>query len=363
MPLQFGIVLPLWSYAQDEGALLDRAAGEIALDFITVPVVTGPAVHLRFGAEPTQPVLHTGGGWHYPPDAGAYRSSGLKPQKARWFGQADVLARLARHAERLMVAWHAHVDLSGLTGLTESAPHTARRNAWGQDLTFTGPCLVNPNVRELVGETLADLRRYGVAGFELAGGLIDGRIEGLPTSAVKRRWLEKCFCPACRQVAIAAHGDGEAAGRYLREQAARALNPEEDVRATSNDDAILQHYVEVRRADHACWLARLRREQPEQTLALAVVPEEQPAAVQHALPHRVLLEEPDETALARVARQAEGVCVLAGPPACGAAAALVHFAHAARQGGLQRITFSGLDAGGPGIVTWVKQAVRFARRG
>jgi hypothetical protein len=142
MPPQFGLVLPLWDYA-DRPEWLDRVAGEIGLDHLTVPVVSGPVESFRLARaippdSAAAPYFATEGGWHFPPNAKSYSSTGVRPTKARWFGAADVLGRLAEHLARLGVRLVARVELRDVSALLHAEEHLAQRNAWGQPILTAG---------------------------------------------------------------------------------------------------------------------------------------------------------------------------------------------------------------------------------
>jgi hypothetical protein len=376
MGAEFGIVHALWNHAADGGALLDRVAGEVGIEHVTVPVVTGALAEFRLGIETGQPYFHTEGGWHFPPTAKTYAATGIRPIKARWFGTADALAPLRRHVERLGIGLVLHIDLRSVPALVATEPHLGQRNAWGQDVPHAGACVSNPAVRELLRVTLEDLRACDAAIVQLADWLPDCATDSasprpLDWHAPVRRLLDICFCAACRQIAERAGVAADGAARSVRVQAERALRT--PLRAwQGHDDPVVQAYVESRAADSQHWLSRIAETEAPRRLQLV-----------HAW--GASLPDADEVPLERVVRL--GRCrdgsdrpreaLLGLPEAVGAAgwvlpvwrsafeeaAELVRVVGEAARAGVRHFDFEGLDEAPAEAVTWLKQAVRFARRG
>src|SRR5262245_59155093 len=95
----FGVVYPLWNHTREPGNLLDRLVGEVGIDHITIPVVTGPVEQFRPYFFPDAPYFGTEGGWHYPPGERLIAAR-IKPHVATWCGKRDILSQVRTAAER-----------------------------------------------------------------------------------------------------------------------------------------------------------------------------------------------------------------------------------------------------------------------
>jgi hypothetical protein len=362
---QFGIVLPLWSYAADAGRLLERCAGEIGLDHIVVPVITGAQSDFRLECDPEHPLFQTEGGWHFPPAAKQYAHTGLRPPKARWFGATDHLLRLREHAQRLGLRLVLRVGVCGVALLTEQAAYLRRRNAWGQELRAAGACPSHPVARDLLRATLEDLRRYEPGAFELADCGVDAAADGVPLPPgwhPAARWLlDLCFCPACRQIAERGGVDPDSAARSARVLAGRAA---ERARALEPDD-VLRAYVAARLSDTRVWLSSVASADSARRWDLVHPPDGWPLDLR-ATPLgdmvRLGSARTDIDAWPRVGIGSTGISFAVWGPAFAEAAALVRLVGDAVARGIRTLDFEDLDEAPPEAVTWVKQAVRFARR-
>jgi hypothetical protein len=345
MNAQFGIVLPLWSYAADSGALLDRAAGEVGLAHVTVPAVSGPQAQFRLHCDPEKPYFHTGGGWHFPPSAKFYGLTGVRPPKAVWFGATDYLARLQEHVGRLDLRLVLRVDVRAVPALTEHEPQLCQRNAWGQEVPSAGACACHPVVRELLRATLEDLRRYQPAAYELIDFFPDkagdrAAARPLTWNAPVRQLADRCFCASCRQTAERAGVDADAAARSVRVQIQHGLSaPPGD----QEEDPVMREYVAARTSDTSAWLA-------------AVTASDRGRQYLTHLSHSPIAAEPAGAA-------SDGLALPVWRPTFAESASLVRTVTDAASRGVQFFDFEALDEAPPDAVTWLKQAVRFARRG
>jgi hypothetical protein len=389
MDAQFGVVLPLWSYAADRGALLDRVHGEVGIDFVTVPVITGEQACFRLCAEPRpadadapalgdEPYFHTGGGWHFPPAIKIYSVAGSRPVKARWFGATDVLARLREHADRLRVPLVMRIELRAVRALSEHEPHLGQRNAWGQEVPSAGLCVCNPGVRELLRATLDDLGRYEPAGFELADWMPDHAMDCTRPRPLDWHWptvrrlLDICFCPACRQIAERAGVEPDLAARSVRVRVRRVMGAPLGPEPAREADAVVTEYCAARVADCGQWLRRLAQADAQRVYRLLDGPES-PAPYSDVAPverlHRpaavLPLKEDRLQGLLRVQALAgfAGWSLPVWRPCFNVAARLVAAVSEAVHAGVRIFDFEGLDEAVPDAVAWLKQAVRFARRG
>ena len=378
MSAHFGIVLPLWSYAADGGAVLDRVAGEVGIDHVVVPAVTGAQAQFRLAPDLAEPYFHTEGGWHFPPNTKVYGASGVRPVKARWFGASDHLARLREHLQRLAVRLVLRIDLRSVVALAEQEPHLAQRNPWGQAVPLAGPCVGNPNLRELLRATIEDLQRYQPGGFELVEWVPDHAVNSQASRPVAwhltgERLLDICFCAACRQIAERAGIDADQAARSTRVQFGRASDrPAREVALCAEDEVVAQ-YRAARLTDCGGWLRRGAEVDATHRYWLLQAHETRTHYVE--FPFEVLLRLP-----ARVQDYIEGQIAPAltwhssggrrggwalpvWHPTFDCPAQLVCLLNDAAHAGIEIFDFEGLDEDPPEAVTWLKQAVRFARRG
>ena len=194
MTAGFGMVLGPWSHAADGGERLERAAGEVGLDHVTVVAVSGPLAQWQLDERCESPLFETEGGWHFPPLAKHYAAVGIRPVRARWLGSRDALEALGKHAGRLGLRIVARVDVPAVGALAESAA-LGRRSAWGQEVPSAGLCPCNPSVRELIRATLDDLGRYDPVVVELADSGPDRRLSGLMGETVTWHPLARELAP------------------------------------------------------------------------------------------------------------------------------------------------------------------------
>ncbi len=358
-PKSYGIVLPLWTWTEAP-ELLERAHGEIGLDHVTVPVVTGPVRTFRISGAATSPYFESEGGWQFPPEGKVYAGAGVRPPRARWLGTGDPLGRLRAELERLGVGLTVRLDLRRVRAVVEDQPQFAQQNAWGQAVPAAGMCVSHPHLRELLRATCEDLRRYSPVLIQVVDWLVD-HAAGEPPAAPPALlpFVAACFCPACRQIGERAGLEPESAARALRSfVAAHAQDPT----TAALEDPVLGPYTAAREADAAQWLARLADADRERRYAHFVAgparrPEDEPVAPAAPTGFNVCMGAASERAPGRL----EQVTRWPVPPV--ASTHLVRaVADAARQG-VWHFDFEGLDTSPVEVVTWVKQAVRFARRG
>ena len=176
VPSEFGLVLPPWNHSQEPDGLLDRVLGEVGIDHLSVPAVTGEVAQFRLSSLPQPPLFYSEGGWHFPPEARLYASTGCRPRVARYLGSRDPVGRLCEYAGRQRLSVYFRVDLPAVRSLVEQNVGLRCRSAWGDELPSFGPCVCNPDFRELLRATLLDLTRYEPAGFTLH----NLRVEAVP---------------------------------------------------------------------------------------------------------------------------------------------------------------------------------------
>ncbi len=391
MGSDFGLVHYLWDSGAEPGTMLDRVLGEAPLDHLTVPVVTGPIEQFRLSPAHPPHTFVTEGGWHFPPDRGCYIGGPLKPRPARWVGKPDGLGKLGEYAGSRSVRLVFRVDLRAVTSLLEHEPHLRPRNAWGDENAAAGACVLNPDVRELLRGTLADLTRYQPAGFQLVDWMPDLAIDRRPArqfswNPLLRQLFDICFCPACRQTATVAGVDPDQAARSLRVHAERMIADPEgyDGVGKVTEDRVLRAYLDARRRDSLTWLERLAESHGERQWYLLADRWSRndlwaKAATAFAnLSARIFvpvfrsLKSPlgeiqfEKDFLDPVTgRRLEsfGLVLPLWYPFVRQAGELVRVVSAAAQAGIAPIDFDGLEAAPGEAVDRLRQAVRFARRG
>lgn len=268
---EFGIVYPLWAHGEGEATLLERVIGEVAVEHVTIPVITGARTQFRhFGPRET-PYFHTEGGWHFPPETKAYAASGVKPRAAEWCGHRDVLRKVCDVARHSGLDVNFRIDIPSLPRLVENSPELAQRNAWGDTYVDWGPCLSNPAARELFVASINDALRYKPDAFELVNLRLDSVSPALAGYSLDRPFgpgLELCFCPACRQIAAESVDADQAARsvRALTEKHASKLHPgrsADELLKELRGDPVLREYVAVRLRSVERWLETLAAKYPE----------------------------------------------------------------------------------------------------
>lgn len=262
MLVDFGLVLPPWNFSHAAGNLLDRVVGEVGIDHLTVAAITGPMVQYRLGAEFDAPYFYTEGGWHFSPQAKLYAATGVRPHAARWAGSRDTLGPMREYASKHGLKFILRINCRGLQRPLASLPETRMRTAWGGELAGYGACTSSPVFRELVQAAVADLQSYEPDGFELDR-VRSGEEElqlGVPRpllwEGLLKYWVRTCFCPACRQTATRAGVDVSAAVRVVQnfghEYARAGFTPELNQKLES-----LGPYWDARRADLDHWIEHI----------------------------------------------------------------------------------------------------------
>jgi len=374
MPAEFGILYSLWDFAADEGRLLEQAAGEVGIEHVTVPVVTGAQTCFRTVSASELPHFQTEGGWHYRTSTQAYSGIALSPYKARWTSGADLLAQLRTQAAALGVRLMLRVDIRSVRPLVDQERHLCQRNAWGQEVPSAGGCPCNPDLRELLRATLADLTRYEPVGFELldwAPDIASDRAAARPLNWNRevRRLLDICFCASCRQIAARAGLDADQVARTVRVTVHHLLTKPQETPAPE-EDPLVTAYVAARAADCSQWLQRLAETDGER-LRLLVHPLGEPALghcppwvrMTQLLPgHARSMNGPAGTACLQTLTETPALALPVWRPTFADAAELVRLVSEAARAGVSLFDFEGLSEAAPEAVVWLKQAVRYARR-
>lgn len=381
----YGMVLPLWHYAADGAHLLERAVGEVGLDHVTVPAVTGPVQDFRLDPLAELPHFETAGGWHYPPKTDRTRGKPaarpasssvgrIPPVRATWFGDSDVLENLADHARRLKIELVLRLDVRAAVRFSDFGLHAAQRNAWGQALPTAGACASHPDARELLRTTIEELGRYKPLGFQVVHWLPDDHVDRtlprpLDWQPEARALLDICFCAACRQTAERAGVDADQAARAVRVSVGRLA--EQDADDDGCRDPLVTAYQEARATECADWLRRLAACLGQFRCWLAHESDRTVPSVFFDLPRLVVVPPTcaiDEDRLQRLLSSITtdltvGLSLPVWRPAFSEAPRLVRLVGAAARAGVCHFDFEGLPTTAAPALTWLRQAVRFARRG
>lgn len=393
MPADIGIVYPLWNHTDGGDSLLERVAGEVGIDHVTIPVITGARTIFRFFGPIETPYFRTEGGWHFPPNQPLYAASGIKPRTARWMGQRDDLARVVDAARGLGIRVIFRLDVSAPEGLGAKAIEYAPRNAWGDAYESAPPCISNPQIRELVQATLGDLMRYAPDGFEVVNPALDTIFPELVMSLLESPFgpgLELCFCAACRQIA-AAEVDAEQAARSVRAHNSRFASTfkpgmgTEELAERFQTDKVLAEYVFSRVRSAESWLSSLAARYPDKTIftgpigatpssiafneiegvrrlsAFAPMDDDDADETDEAISASAGGDEDDETRQTPAPTDALVVPLWwswrSGPDR------LVRAISGMVEHGFTYLDISEIDQTPQGTIDWLRQAVRYARRG
>lgn len=214
----FGLVYPLWLLADEtrEDDLLEAAVGEAGIERVVIPVVTGPIERALLAGAGSAWFVDPGG-WHYPPAPAFYPSSTLRPKAARWVGRRNRLTRLRERAARLGIEVALRVNLVHCTALAHAHPHIAIRDFAGRPQPDAGACISNPDLHELLAQTLDELTSLAPAELQLSGwrsaAATDARGHWNPLA---RDLATLCFCPSCARVAAEAGLDADALATAVR---------------------------------------------------------------------------------------------------------------------------------------------------
>lgn len=363
----FGVVYALWNHTREPGNLLDRLVGEVGIDHITIPVVTGREEQFRPFFFPETPYFGTEGGWHYPPGP-AIAATGIKPHVAAWCGRRDVLRQVCDDARRAALAVHFRLTFAQAHDLCRNHPQLAATNAWGQVPLDPSACYSNPQFRALVEATFADLARYEPAAIQLDELEFDRDLTAAHwRSDTPSPFVNTCCCSSCRQIALAGGiplDDAVAAARD------RVLRPPADFAAVAaavpepRRDPVLREYTEVRRRSLNAWMHALAMAQGGRECWLVVGDAERvpPAGWERILRYSTFLTEFGLTADEEMPPLPGLSCAIT-PHVRPAAADLVVIVQRAVAGGTRCIEFDEVAECRFDVLTALKQAIRYARRG
>ena len=349
--------------------------GEVGIDHLTVPAITGPLAQYRLCGEIEPPYFYTEGGWHFSPETKVYAPTGVRPHVAHWAGSRDTLGPMREYASKHALKFVLRLDFQGLQGPLATLPETRMRTAWGDELGGYGACTTSPVFRELVQATISDLQRYEPDGFELDRIRTGEEHLQLGTAppllwgeGPLRHWAGTCFCPACRQVAVRAGANVSAAidvikslGRAYADAGLRITSEKCD-----NHEGLGQYWA-ARRADFGSWIERLAGMIAPRTVY--VIDEPCGKGQVRRLAHDYQYDkreaaESDKHILAKNHSELPITGAISNllMPENRTADSLVRSLAEAVGSGLQFVEFERVEEMPTQAVTWLKQAVRYARR-
>ncbi len=377
MSIAFSVEYPPWALSQERGDALSRVLDEVGPDILTIPAVSGPLTRLG----PTYGWFHTDGGWHYPPDSARYRGATLRPHAAGWFGRKHFVRVAAEAAGSRGVKAVLRLGLSRVPALIHRYAHIRARNAWDAELPWA--CTHQPEWRELLRETMAELSDFDPLGFVLDDVFL-GDAAAAPAAAwnpLAAELASICLCPTCRQRAADAAGDvggdADAIARSIRTHFSQALSNPDTTARRIRDDGPLSRFVSASQADVRRWLAHLSDARPQQGVWVAM-PE--PSGVVRGSGLRGsatdLLHETGcgwwrrmglAPAAADVAEEpfaaGSAISVPAWLPDCPDSESLVRSVREYARRGASIVNLTGLADAADEAIAWARQAVRYARRG
>lgn len=368
MGTSFGLVWPLWSFDRDGGALLEHIVGEMGVDHIVAPAVTGPARACLLAFDDAEPGLfESAGGWHFPAQAECYQRTALRPVNAKWFAKRNVLARLAEFTRERGLPLHIRVDLRRVAALPTQHPHLRKQGLLGPCLEPDALCPLNSDLIGLLRDTFDDLRSFEPAVIQLVD-WVDNASTRSPTAfeagtaALFELGPGVCFCPAC----MAAAKDAGIDATQVRHDVQSDLMDElgSDHPLSGRADVLARHSVlqEIKAARLQRWTA-LREElaaqlSPTKLRLVETVSPDTQLPLQVSDIAGVVARPAFDAAVDAVAR-VNTPCWL---PAFESPDALVRGLHAAAAAGCAQVDLEALDAAPPEAQVWLRQALRFARR-
>jgi hypothetical protein len=387
MPFECGFVYPPWALADDLD-LLDRMQGEIGLDHLTLPVVTGSHARLQLSGDDAPRWVAVEAGWHFSTGHAGCERSDIPPHVTRSVGRRGALEPVATYARRFGLALHVRLDVRAALAGREAAAAALHRNAWGQTPPHAGGCVMQPAVRQLLRQTLRDLAQFAPDGVQLVDWAPDVSSGG-DTALTRvdpglRELLDLCFCDACRDVARRGGIDDESAARSVQASYQRRLRaaegggragPSAAAHSTAEppllreSDPVCSAYVAARRADTLAWLDSLAREHAERWRMLVWSSAEAEGRIaSEGWAPLAWLGCSGGQQLPSIGATGDdgdgaGVRLFAWRPHFERGSQLVRTVHdLAARGRLACVEFEDLDQCPPQSRQWIRQAVRYARR-
>ena len=260
MPISLGVVYPLWSFVGEHDERMNRLLGEVGVDHVTVPVITGPLTEFRFDPQEGPHYFHTAGGWHYPPNREYYGGSDVRPRAAEWVKTRNLLAEMVELVRKNGRRVLFRLDVrSALASLFPTGDFIVR-NAWDESEPSSGACNNHSTTRLFLRGAIEDLLGYSPDGIELDGYQTsawanEGAFAPHNHNAMQANALGQCFCAACREnYRIGDRNDRDAAraAQLVIRNWARYDPP-----SLPDAEAELHHYESARVASAGLWLTSL----------------------------------------------------------------------------------------------------------
>jgi hypothetical protein len=371
---------------EEEGieTAIDRMAGEIGVDAVSVATTLPSVSEFRARAFATQRTVEHEAAAHFQPVAKHYAGTRIRPIAAPWMKSRNPLEKIAQHAGKQGLKVRAWTTCCHGSAMVARHKMAACVNVFG-DLSQSWMCPSNPDVREYVAALVEDLAtNYPLETIELDGADFGGPIHshrharsGVGTGPVEQVLLSWCFCPSCQQRARDGGLDVEAvaaaAASHLGQMMLAKIPIHSDFDSLLASDGHLAAYHKLR-MDVVTSLVQLVR---GRTKARLVLHHEAPSPFSAA----------DPTALSEVC---DGLVIPAArhgraqtsdarlphvwraertelaqpchPPHVEDGPALVSTVHQAAETGCAAIGFSNYGVAPEPCLDWVRQAVRYARR-
>lgn len=335
--MHVGAYFPLWTF-RDGASLLERAVGEIGIDHVVVPVVTGPLSVFRNPTHCDPPAFATEGGWHFPPESKRYSACGIRPHAARWMAQRDWLSQLAEAAEKFAIGVACRAEPAAASAAVDRHDPLLLRDPWGEPFASRAGCLCNPALRELTSAIIADLSRAPFERVEL-------QCAAPPCTTLQRLMgcglADACFCAACRQLTEREGVEVNVAMQAARETVTHGFHATRQHNPALHD--ALSAMLRIRDTDVTRWIETLQRN------GASGAPQSGNSG-------------PRVANIGAMRRSGLMVELESQSSADDPAGELVRQATSAVEHGAKLLIFTGLDGSPREAITWAKQAARFARR-
>jgi hypothetical protein len=378
-----------WCYPWDleeEGieAAIDRMAGEIGVDAVSIATTLPSVSEFRARAFATHRTVEYDAAAHFQPVAKHYAGTRIRPIAAPWMKSRNPLEKIAQYAEKQGLKVRAWTTCCHGSAMVARHRMAACVNVFG-DLSPSWMCPSNPDVREYVAALVEDLTtHYPLDTIELDGADFGGPTHshkharsGVGGGPVEQVLLSWCFCPSCQQRARDGGLDVEAvaaaAASQLGQMMLAKIPSHNDFDSLLASDANLAAYYKMR-VEVVTSLARLIR---GRTKARLVVHHETPTCFSAAdavalsevcdglvipAPHQVRPQDPEPRLQYAWGVEKTQLAQPCHPPHIEDGPALVSTVHHAAQTGCAAIGFSNYGVAPEPCLDWVRQAVRYARR-
>jgi hypothetical protein len=375
---------------------IDRLAGEIGVDAISVVAACPGVVQFRPRDGLTARLFATEAAVHFQPDSVRYTATRLRPPTSSWIKGRNPLEQIARRCEQRGVRLRAALDCSRSETLVSRHPAAVCKNVFG-DPSASRMCPSNPDVREYTAALCDDLStNYPLAALELEPPVASAAADhftdiGLSIGPVERLLLSLCFCESCAQRAIERGLDPTAAQRsasvHLQPTLEGRPARDQTLDAFFAADEVLAAYALLRRESFTRLLETVRRRTSTPLVLRLRDHSEEPRASASAARNAFDLDPTASVAFvdalqwtvwqtpveergqvaAELSRDAGGPALVemafrCYPPYVTDGPSLVREVHDAARRGHETICFENFGTAPPACLDWVRQSIRYARR-